>query len=60
VIGAGLGREDHGSIPRNCDRKKAGSLEPLDAKTYPRTRLGGLVGWILVVKKESKNNYVPH
>jgi hypothetical protein len=25
VIGAELGREDHGSIPRNCDREGAGT-----------------------------------
>jgi hypothetical protein len=25
VIGAELGREDHGSIPRNCDRECSGT-----------------------------------
>ncbi|MCI84939.1 hypothetical protein A2U01_0106217, partial [Trifolium medium] len=32
VIDAELGREDHGSIPCNCDQKE---LEPLDVKTDP-------------------------
>jgi hypothetical protein len=32
VIGAELGREDHGSIPRNCDER---GLKPLDARTDP-------------------------
>jgi hypothetical protein len=36
VIDAKLGREDHGSIPRNCDWK---GLKPLDARTDPRLRL---------------------
>jgi hypothetical protein len=35
VIGAELGREDHGSIPRNCDRR---GLEPLDARSDSRIR----------------------
>ncbi|MCI01667.1 hypothetical protein A2U01_0022694, partial [Trifolium medium] len=37
VIGAGFGRKDHGSIPRNYDRR---GLELLDARTDPRIRLG--------------------
>jgi hypothetical protein len=36
VIGTELGREDHGSIPGNCDRRE---LKPLDAITDSRTRL---------------------
>jgi hypothetical protein len=35
VIGAELGMEDHGLIPRNYDGR---GLEPLDARTDPRTR----------------------
>ncbi|PNX86112.1 DNA damage response protein wss1-like, partial [Trifolium pratense] len=35
VIGAELGREDHGSIPGKCDREGAGT----NARTDPRTRL---------------------
>ncbi|MCI21690.1 hypothetical protein A2U01_0042859, partial [Trifolium medium] len=34
VIDAGLGREDHGSIPRNCDQE---GLELLDARTDPES-----------------------
>jgi hypothetical protein len=48
VIGAKFGREDHGSIPATTIGR---GLEPLDARTGPRTRLGGPVGQILVVKK---------
>jgi hypothetical protein len=33
---AELGREDYGSIPRNCDREK---LKALDVRTDPQTRL---------------------
>ncbi|MCI61746.1 hypothetical protein A2U01_0083003, partial [Trifolium medium] len=32
VIDAELGREDHSSISRNCDREE---LKPLDGKTDP-------------------------
>jgi hypothetical protein len=32
VNDAELGREDHSSIPRNCDRE---GLKPLDARTDP-------------------------
>ncbi|MCH84961.1 hypothetical protein A2U01_0005799, partial [Trifolium medium] len=45
VIGAGLGREDLGSIPTTAVRRK---MEPLDAKTDRRTRLDGPVNRILV------------
>ncbi|MCI12215.1 hypothetical protein A2U01_0033318, partial [Trifolium medium] len=41
VIGAGLGREDYGSIPATAIGR---GLEPLDARTDSRTRLGGPVG----------------
>ncbi|PNX91316.1 hypothetical protein L195_g047446, partial [Trifolium pratense] len=36
VIDTEHGREECDSIPSNCDRKGAGSLEPLDAITDPR------------------------
>ncbi|MCI23947.1 hypothetical protein A2U01_0045130, partial [Trifolium medium] len=36
VIGAELGREDHGSIPATAIGRR---LKPLDARTDPRTRL---------------------
>jgi hypothetical protein len=38
VIDAGFDREDHNSIPSNCDQD---GLEPLDAKTDSRIRLDG-------------------
>ncbi|MCI25726.1 hypothetical protein A2U01_0046917, partial [Trifolium medium] len=41
VIDIGLGREDHGSILRNCDRR--GELKSLDVRTDSRTRLDGSV-----------------
>ncbi|MCI17229.1 hypothetical protein A2U01_0038376, partial [Trifolium medium] len=47
MIGAGLGWKDHGSIPATAIGR---GLEPLDAITDPRTRLGSPVGRILVVK----------
>ncbi|MCI30886.1 hypothetical protein A2U01_0052097, partial [Trifolium medium] len=49
VIGAGLGRKNHSSILRNCDRR---GLRPLDARTDLQIRLGGPVGRILIVKKK--------
>jgi hypothetical protein len=48
VIDAGLGREDHSPHATATGR----GLEPLDAKTDPQTKLGGLVGRIIVVKKK--------
>jgi hypothetical protein len=36
VIDAELIKEDHNSIPRNCDRE---GMEVLDVRTYPQTRL---------------------
>ncbi|PNX64915.1 hypothetical protein L195_g038287, partial [Trifolium pratense] len=49
VIGTGLGREDHSSIPTTAIGR---GLEALDVRTDPRTRLAGLVGWIWVVEKK--------
>lgn len=46
VIGAGLGREDHSSIPATAIGR---GLEPLDVITDPRTGLVGSVDRILVV-----------
>jgi uncharacterized protein YaaW (UPF0174 family) len=48
MIDAGLGREDHSSIPATAIGR---GLKLLNAITDPRTSLGGPVGWILVVKK---------
>ncbi|MCH97209.1 RNA polymerase subunit beta, partial [Trifolium medium] len=44
VVDAGLGREEHGSIPATAIGR---GLEPLDSRTDLQTRLDGLVGRIL-------------
>jgi hypothetical protein len=48
VIDTEFGWEDHGSVPRNYDRRR---LEPLDARTDSRIWLGGPLGRMLVAKK---------
>jgi hypothetical protein len=52
VNGVGLYRENHGSIPAIAIGR---GLEPLDAKTGSRTRLGSPVGRVLVVEKNDYN-----
>jgi hypothetical protein len=47
VIDAEFGRQNYGSIPRNCDWE---GVEPCDIRTDPRTKLGGQMDQILVVK----------
>jgi hypothetical protein len=53
VIDAEFGMEDHGSIPATVIGRR---LLSLDARTDPRTRLGGQMGRILVVKEKKIQN----
>ncbi|MCI21744.1 hypothetical protein A2U01_0042914, partial [Trifolium medium] len=52
VIDAELGREDHGSIPATAIGR---GQKPLDVRTDLRTRLGGPMDRILVMKAKKKN-----
>ncbi|PNX94905.1 bark storage protein a-like [Trifolium pratense] len=52
----GAGRQNNGSIPRNCDQKR---LESLDARTDLRTKLGGPLSRILVRYGQGADDTLP-
>jgi hypothetical protein len=53
VIDVKFGMDDHGSIPHNCNRRKAGTTL---CQNWPQIILDGLVDQILVVKKNAPSN----